>query len=157
MPELYCIVEFVCCCSSLCMRLCSSACTPSSLVEACSHDLWDSGWTGGRKSEKQLTAQSQIDGSSWSTHIADNPKGGSGSHEACGGPCSMAEATFDAGTRERVQKLPLLSTNAGPRDKEAWEARLKEVRRAFPSMGQHSSALHCQVEPCDALQCAALS
>jgi hypothetical protein len=38
----------------------------------------------------------------------------------------MAES-FDAGTRERVGKLPLLSINAGPRDKEGWEARLKEV------------------------------
>ncbi len=40
----------------------------------------------------------------------------------------MAES-FDAGTRERVGKIPLLTVNAGPRDKENWEARLKEVSR----------------------------
>lgn len=38
----------------------------------------------------------------------------------------MAES-FDAGTRDRVGKIPLLTVNAGPRDKENWEGRLKEV------------------------------
>ncbi len=36
-------------------------------------------------------------------------------------------APYDAGTRQTVGKLPLLTVNAGPRDKEQWEARLKEV------------------------------
>mmetsp|Transcript_11056 Transcript_11056/g.19157 ORF Transcript_11056/g.19157 Transcript_11056/m.19157 type:complete len:167 (-) Transcript_11056:527-1027(-) len=42
----------------------------------------------------------------------------------------MAES-FDAGTRERVQKLALMRCNAGPRDKGAWETRLKEELTAL--------------------------
>jgi ufm1-conjugating enzyme 1 len=38
----------------------------------------------------------------------------------------MAE-TFDSGTKATVQKIPLLTINAGPRDKEGWEGRLKQV------------------------------
>lgn len=30
-------------------------------------------------------------------------------------------------TKNQVSKLPLLATNAGPRDKTSWEGRLKEV------------------------------
>lgn len=32
----------------------------------------------------------------------------------------------DAATKTAVGKIPILKTNAGPRDKEAWVARLKE-------------------------------
>ena len=32
----------------------------------------------------------------------------------------------DAATKNAVGKIPILKTNAGPRDKEAWVARLKE-------------------------------
>jgi ufm1-conjugating enzyme 1 len=42
----------------------------------------------------------------------------------------MAES-FDSGTRERVQKIPLLTINAGPRDKEKWQDRLKEELTAM--------------------------
>jgi ufm1-conjugating enzyme 1 len=37
----------------------------------------------------------------------------------------MAES-FDTGTRERVQKIPLLTVKAGPLAKELWQDRLKE-------------------------------
>lgn len=41
---------------------------------------------------------------------------------------AMAEA-WDPATRSAVQKIPLLSTKCGPRDKEEWQnKRLKEVR-----------------------------
>lgn len=35
--------------------------------------------------------------------------------------------TFDKSTKEKVGKIPLLNVNAGPRDKDKWEDRLKEV------------------------------
>jgi hypothetical protein len=38
----------------------------------------------------------------------------------------MAESWSDS-TKHQVSKLPLLNTNAGPRDKTNWEDRLKEV------------------------------
>lgn len=38
----------------------------------------------------------------------------------------MADS-FDNSTKEKVGKIPLLSINAGPRDKDKWEDRLKEV------------------------------
>lgn len=41
-------------------------------------------------------------------------------------PQTMAES-FDAGTKETVKKLPLLTINAGPRDKDTWGDRLKQV------------------------------
>jgi len=34
---------------------------------------------------------------------------------------------FDKFTKEKVGKIPLLTINAGPRDKDRWEDRLKEV------------------------------
>ena len=43
----------------------------------------------------------------------------------------MAES-FDSGTKETVKKLPLLTVNAGPRDKEGWEERLKQVSMRLP-------------------------
>ena len=39
----------------------------------------------------------------------------------------MAES-WDSSTRETVKKIPLLTVNAGPRDKEKWPERLKQVR-----------------------------
>mmetsp|Transcript_272 Transcript_272/g.637 ORF Transcript_272/g.637 Transcript_272/m.637 type:complete len:167 (-) Transcript_272:578-1078(-) len=44
----------------------------------------------------------------------------------------MAE-TIDKNTKERVGKIPLLTVNAGPRDKEKWEDRLKEELMALIS------------------------
>lgn len=44
---------------------------------------------------------------------------------------AMAES-FDSGTKETVKKLPLLTVNAGPRDKEGWEERLKQVGMRLP-------------------------
>lgn len=38
---------------------------------------------------------------------------------------NMAE--WSDSTKNHVSKLPLLATNAGPRDKTKWEGRLKEV------------------------------
>ena len=38
----------------------------------------------------------------------------------------MADA-FGSSTVQTVQKIPLLTINAGPRDKEGWEGRLKQV------------------------------
>jgi ufm1-conjugating enzyme 1 len=38
----------------------------------------------------------------------------------------MAES-FDPHTRATVQKIPLLTVKAGPRDKEEWQNRLKQV------------------------------
>ena len=38
----------------------------------------------------------------------------------------MAES-WDPTTRATVQKIPLLTVKAGPRDKDGWEKRLKEV------------------------------
>ncbi|KAJ9529674.1 hypothetical protein QJQ45_014474, partial [Haematococcus lacustris] len=49
----------------------------------------------------------------------------------------MAES-FDSGTRERVQKIPLLTTNAGPRDKDKWNDRLREELRALIQYIQHN-------------------
>jgi ufm1-conjugating enzyme 1 len=42
----------------------------------------------------------------------------------------MAE-TIDEGTKSTVKKLPLMTINAGPRDKEAWEGRLKQELQAL--------------------------
>ena len=39
----------------------------------------------------------------------------------------MAES-WDSTTRATVQKIPLLTVKAGPREKEEWPKRLKEVR-----------------------------
>lgn len=38
-----------------------------------------------------------------------------------------AVASFDSGTVTTVRKLPLLTINAGPRDKDTWPDRLKQV------------------------------
>lgn len=46
----------------------------------------------------------------------------------------MAES-WDSGTRATVQKLPLLATNAGPRDKELWPQRLKEASAEYDGAG----------------------
>ena len=43
----------------------------------------------------------------------------------------MGDASWDPTTRATVQKIPLLTVKAGPRDKEEWQKRLKEVRRLF--------------------------
>lgn len=40
----------------------------------------------------------------------------------------MGDASWDPTTRATVQKIPLLTVKAGPRDKEEWQKRLKEVR-----------------------------
>merc|ERR1712070_88039 len=42
---------------------------------------------------------------------------------------TMAE--WDEGTKSTVQKIPLLKTKAGPRDKEGWAKRLKEEYTAL--------------------------
>jgi ufm1-conjugating enzyme 1 len=42
----------------------------------------------------------------------------------------MAES-WDPNTRATVQKIPLLTINAGPRDKEGWQNRLKEELQAL--------------------------
>lgn len=39
----------------------------------------------------------------------------------------MGDASWDPTTRATVQKIPLLTVKAGPRDKEEWQQRLKEV------------------------------
>jgi ufm1-conjugating enzyme 1 len=41
-------------------------------------------------------------------------------------------AEWDPNTKQIVQKIPLLTVNAGPRDKDNWEKRLKEVRPDRP-------------------------
>lgn len=41
---------------------------------------------------------------------------------------AMGDASWDPTTRATVQKIPLLTIKAGPRDKEEWQKRLKEVR-----------------------------
>lgn len=46
-------------------------------------------------------------------------------------PCTWRAAAavpIDEGTKKVVQKIPLLTTRAGPRDGEAWVKRLKEAR-----------------------------
>lgn len=40
-------------------------------------------------------------------------------------------AEWDTGTKETVKKIPLLSTKAGPREKEGWEKRFKEELQAL--------------------------
>ena len=40
--------------------------------------------------------------------------------------CPSFEKMVDAATKASVGKIPILKTKAGPRDKEAWVARLKE-------------------------------
>ncbi|KAK9819989.1 hypothetical protein WJX72_004848 [[Myrmecia] bisecta] len=42
----------------------------------------------------------------------------------------MADS-WDAGTKQTVQKIPLLTVRAGPRDKEEWGKRLKEELQAL--------------------------
>ncbi|KAG1678853.1 hypothetical protein FOA52_003521 [Chlamydomonas sp. UWO 241] len=42
----------------------------------------------------------------------------------------MAES-FDSGTKDVVRKLPLLTINAGPRDKDKWPDRLKQELQAL--------------------------
>ena len=44
---------------------------------------------------------------------------------------SAPDGGFDAGTRKLVQKLPLLSVNAGPRDGAEWKKRLKQEYQAL--------------------------
>jgi hypothetical protein len=39
-------------------------------------------------------------------------------------------AEWDSTTKATVQKIPLLTVKAGPRDKDDWSKRLKEVRNA---------------------------
>jgi hypothetical protein len=39
----------------------------------------------------------------------------------------MGDQSWDPTTRATVQKIPLLTVRAGPRDKEEWQKRLKEV------------------------------
>ena len=46
----------------------------------------------------------------------------------------MAE-TWDPSTRETVKKIPFLTEKAGPRDKEKWQDRLKQVREALRGSG----------------------
>lgn len=48
--------------------------------------------------------------------------------------------TFDAGTKSTVQKIPLLKTKAGPRDKEEWPKRLKEEYAALIKFVQLNKA-----------------
>ena len=42
-------------------------------------------------------------------------------------------AEWDSSTRETVKKIPLLTENGGPRDKDKWEARLKQVGEVYRS------------------------
>ncbi|EIE22389.1 DUF1782-domain-containing protein [Coccomyxa subellipsoidea C-169] len=42
----------------------------------------------------------------------------------------MAEG-WDSGTKETVRKIPLLTVNAGPRDKDQWTKRLREELQAL--------------------------
>ncbi|GAX78398.1 hypothetical protein CEUSTIGMA_g5840.t1 [Chlamydomonas eustigma] len=51
----------------------------------------------------------------------------------------MAHA-FDSGTKATVQKIPLLTINAGPRDKEGWEGRLKQELHALIQYIQFNKA-----------------
>ena len=39
----------------------------------------------------------------------------------------MAEA-WDSRTRDTIKRIPMLTEKAGPRDKEGWQNRLKQVR-----------------------------
>lgn len=55
----------------------------------------------------------------------------------------MAES-WDPNTRKTVSKIPLLTVKAGPREKEEWQKRLKEV-------GALSGAAGCWL-PCHAVQ-----
>ncbi len=43
----------------------------------------------------------------------------------------MGDQSWDPTTRATVQKIPLLTVKAGPRDKEEWQKRLKEVRKRW--------------------------
>ncbi|KAI7836103.1 hypothetical protein COHA_010005 [Chlorella ohadii] len=43
----------------------------------------------------------------------------------------MGDASWDPTTRATVQKIPLLTVKAGPRDKEEWQKRLKEELQAL--------------------------
>lgn len=47
----------------------------------------------------------------------------------------------DANTRKSLSGIPLLKTNAGPRDKEIWVQRLKEEYQALIKVSQFSLSL----------------
>lgn len=49
----------------------------------------------------------------------------------------MAES-FDSGTKATVQKLPLLTVAAGPREKDKWPDRLKQVRGSHGKPTAHA-------------------
>lgn len=51
----------------------------------------------------------------------------------------MGDQSWDPTTRATVQKIPLLTVKAGPRDKEEWGKRLKEVCRDL----HHPAACRC--------------
>lgn len=42
----------------------------------------------------------------------------------------MSEA-WDPRTKQAVQKIPLLTVKSGPRDKDEWQKRLKEVHENY--------------------------
>ena len=52
----------------------------------------------------------------------------------------MGDASWDPKTRATVQKIPLLTVRAGPRDKEDWGKRLKEVRDCSDGMPAAAAA-----------------
>lgn len=47
---------------------------------------------------------------------------------------------IDEGTKQTVQKIPLLSVRAGPRDGDQWVARLKQELNALIKYIQHNKA-----------------
>lgn len=47
------------------------------------------------------------------------------------GKAAEGDTGFDAGTKKLVQKLPLFSINAGPRDGNEWKKRLKQEYQAL--------------------------
>lgn len=52
----------------------------------------------------------------------------------------MGDQSWDPKTRAAVQKIPLLTVKAGPRDKEEWQKRLKEVGIGFQPKQQAACA-----------------
>ena len=55
----------------------------------------------------------------------------------------MAES-WDPSTRATVQRIPLLTVRAGPRDKDEWQKRLKEVG---PALAGWASEAACCARP----------
>ena len=53
-----------------------------------------------------------------------------GTYQSLQQPIIMGDQSWDPTTRATVQKIPLLTVKAGPRDKEEWQKRLKEVGAA---------------------------